>query len=151
MGCKKKFILYVVGVIDIFLYEDCEVEFIKFYFICMFFYFGFLGKDFFKWKIVYYKFYKIGFFYKGENFIVMDFIWDEMFEWEYDDVEVFFLCMLIKSDDSWVRNLMFVVVVVRLQYIVFGWIFVFMLDMKGYEMKCMLLVKFEMVDVQVIL
>lgn len=145
-GRKKKLILHVAGATDIPLHEDREAESIKPYLTCTLFHPGLLGKDPPKRKTAHYKPHKIGFLHKGENPIATDPIWDETLEWEYDDAEVSFLRMLIKSDDSWARNPMFAVAAVRLQYIVSGWTFVPMLDMKGHETKCTLLVKFEMVD-----
>ena len=58
-----------------------------------------------------------------------------------------FLRILIKSDDSWARNPMFAVAAVRLSYVAEGWSFIRMLDLKGRETHCSLLVKFEVDDV----
>ncbi|KAH8173671.1 phosphatidylinositol-specific phospholipase c, X domain-containing protein [Sarocladium implicatum] len=145
-GRKKKLILHVAGATDIPLHEDREAESIKPYLTCTLFHPGLLGRDPPKRKTAFYKPHKIGFLHKGENPVPTDPIWDETLEWEYDDAEVSFLRMLIKSDDSWARNPMFAVAAVRLQYVVSGWTFVPMLDLKGHETKCTLLVKFEMVD-----
>lgn len=145
-GRKKKLILHVAGATDIPLHEDREADSIKPYLTCTLFHPGLLGKDPPKRKTAPYKQHKIGFLHKGENPVPVDPIWDETLEWDYDDAEVSFLRMLIKSDDSWARNPMFAVAAVRLQYVVTGWTFVPMLDMKGHETKCTLLCRFEIVD-----
>ncbi|KAK3388049.1 PLC-like phosphodiesterase [Podospora didyma] len=75
-------------------------------------------------------------------------LWDETLEWEFDDTsELVFLRMLIKSDDSFSANPVFAVAAVRLLYVVPGWSFIRMLDLKGRETKCSLLVKFEIGDI----
>jgi phosphatidylinositol phospholipase C, delta len=74
-------------------------------------------------------------------------VWDEVLEWEYEDNEMVFLRMLIKSDDTMAANPMLAVTAVRLLYIVPGaWVFIRMLDLRGKETKCSLLVKFEIED-----
>jgi len=74
-------------------------------------------------------------------------VWDEVLEWEYEDNELVFLRLLVKSDDSFAANPVFAVAAVRLLYVVPGWSFVRMLDLKGRETKCSLLVRFEIEDV----
>ena len=54
--------------------------------------------------------------------------------------------MLIKSDNSFAANPVFVVVAVRLMCITPGWSFIQLLDLKGRETKCSVLVKFEIRD-----
>ncbi|EDO64907.2 1-phosphatidylinositol-4,5-bisphosphate phosphodiesterase gamma 2 [Neurospora crassa OR74A] len=82
-----------------------------------------------------------------ENSLVTDPVWDETLEWdEYEDDELVFLRMFIKSDDSFSSNPVLCVASVRLLYVegVKGqWRFVRMLDLKGRETACTLLVKFE--------
>ncbi|KAL2201621.1 1-phosphatidylinositol-4,5-bisphosphate phosphodiesterase gamma 2 [Sarocladium strictum] len=147
-GRKRKLILHVAGATDIPLHEDREAESIKPYLTCTLFHPGLMGRDPPKRKTSYYKPHKIGWLHKGENPVPTEPIWDETLEWEYADAEVSFLRMLIKSDDSWARNPLFAVTAVRLQYLVPGWTFVPMLDMKGHETKCTLLVKFEFADAE---
>jgi phosphatidylinositol phospholipase C delta len=84
---------------------------------------------------------------RGENPPQTDPIWDETLEWEFDDNELVFLRMLIKSDDSFSSNPILVVAAVRLLYVESGWRFVRMLDLKGHETSCSLLVKFDIQDV----
>ncbi|KAK5991784.1 1-phosphatidylinositol 4,5-bisphosphate phosphodiesterase 1-like protein [Cladobotryum mycophilum] len=83
----------------------------------------------------------------GENPPATDPVWDETLEWEYEDNELVFVRMLIKSDDSWARNPKFAVAAVRLMYLVPGWTFVRMMDLKGRETACTLLVKFDFEDI----
>ncbi|KXX73313.1 hypothetical protein MMYC01_210322 [Madurella mycetomatis] len=74
-------------------------------------------------------------------------MWDETLEWEFDDNELVFVRMLIKSDESFSSNPILCVAAVRLMYVVPGWTFVRMLDLKGHETKCSLLVRFDLEDV----
>ena len=70
-------------------------------------------------------------------------VWDEVLEWEYDDNELVFLRLLVKNDESWSTNSKFAVAAVRLSYVQPGWRFIRMLDLKGRETTCSLLVKFD--------
>jgi phosphatidylinositol phospholipase C delta len=74
-------------------------------------------------------------------------IWDETLDWEYEDSELVFIRLLIKSDDSFARNPIFAVAAVRLMYAVPGWSFIRMLDLGGHETTCTLLVKFHFEDI----
>ncbi|KAG7285645.1 hypothetical protein NEMBOFW57_010274 [Staphylotrichum longicolle] len=80
---------------------------------------------------------------KGENPAETDPVWDETLEWEFEDNELVFLRMFIKSDDSFSSNPILAVAAVRLLYVEPGWRFVRMLDLKGHETSCSLLVKFD--------
>lgn len=93
-----------------------------------------------------YEQHKLGFLHNGENPPRNDPIWDETLEWEYDDSELTFVRILIKSDDSFAVNPIFAITTVRIMYAAEGWNFIRMLDMKGRETKCSLLVKFEVQD-----
>lgn len=75
-------------------------------------------------------------------------LWDETLEWEYDDDELVFLRLLVKSDDAFARNPLFAVAAVRLLYVPrdAGWSFIRLLDLKGRETTCTLLVKMEIQD-----
>ncbi|KAK4173382.1 PLC-like phosphodiesterase [Triangularia setosa] len=74
-------------------------------------------------------------------------IWDETLEWEFDDDELIFLRIFIKSDDSFASNPILAVAAVRLLYVVQReWGFLRMLDLKGHETGCTLLVRFEVED-----
>lgn len=75
-------------------------------------------------------------------------IWDEVLEWEYEDNELVFLRMLVKSDDSFKANPILAVTAVRVEYIVRAeWRFIRLLDLHGRETKCAVLVKFDVEDV----
>jgi phosphatidylinositol phospholipase C delta len=74
-------------------------------------------------------------------------VWKEVLEWEYEDNELVFLRLLIKSDDSFARNPIFAVAAVRLMYAVSGWVFIRMLDLGGHETTCSLLVKLDFEDI----
>lgn len=87
---------------------------------------------------------------REEESLVTDPLWDETLEWEYEDDELVFLRMFIKSDDSFSSNPVLCVASVRLLYVegVKGqWRFVRMLDLKGRETGCSLLVKFEVDEI----
>lgn len=84
----------------------------------------------------------------AENPPQTDPLWDEKLHWEYQDNDLTFLRILLKSDDAFARNPIFAVTAVRLTYVVPGqWRFIRLLDLKGHETKCALLVKFEFEDV----
>ncbi|KAK7749668.1 hypothetical protein SLS53_000247 [Cytospora paraplurivora] len=93
-----------------------------------------------------YRQHKFGFFHHRENPPNIDPIWDETLEWEYDDSELAFVRILIKSDDSFAVNPVFALTTVRLMYAAEGWNFIRMLDLKGRETVCSLLVRFEIQD-----
>ncbi|RVX75572.1 hypothetical protein B0A52_00925 [Exophiala mesophila] len=82
-----------------------------------------------------------------ENPPVTDPLWDEKLHWDYQDNDLTFLRILLKSDDAFARNPIFAVTAVRLTYVVPGqWRFIRLLDLKGHETKCALLVKFDFED-----
>lgn len=97
-----------------------------------------------------YKPHKFTFLHKGDNPPATDPVWDEILEWEYQENEMVFLRLLIKSDDSFARNPIYAVAAVRLLYAARqeGWVFVRMLDLKGHETRCALCLKFEFIDVE---
>ncbi|EGY19167.1 1-phosphatidylinositol-4,5-bisphosphate phosphodiesterase delta-3 [Verticillium dahliae VdLs.17] len=100
-----------------------------------------------KRKTAGYRQHKLGFLHKDDkNPPANDPVWDEVLEWEYDDNPLVFLRMLVKSDDSWASNPIFAVAAVRLLYATGEWNFIRMLDLKGQETKCALLVRIEIVD-----
>ncbi|PSR79507.1 phosphoinositide-specific phospholipase C [Coniella lustricola] len=94
-----------------------------------------------------YKHHTLGFLHHGENPPRTDPIWDETLQWEYDDSELVFLRMLIKSEDAFAVNPILALCVVRVLYVAPGWNFIRMLDLKGRETDCSLLVKFDVLDV----
>jgi phosphatidylinositol phospholipase C, delta len=99
-----------------------------------------------KRKTAPYKHHQLGFMHRGENPPVTDPVWNETLEWTYKDNELVFLRILVKSDDSFARNRILAVTTVRLLYVVPGWSFIRLLDLKGRETKCSLLINFEIDD-----
>lgn len=146
-GRTKKLRLHVAGATDIPLHGDSDADQIKPYLTCTLYHPDDLKGNPPKRKTSPYKPHKIGFLHKGENPAPTEPIWDETLEWEYQENELVFVRMLIKSDDNWALNPMLAVAAVRLSYVVPGWSFVRMLDLKGHETKCSVLVMFEISDV----
>lgn len=144
---RKKLRLHVAGATDIPISAARPADEVKPYLSCLLVHpageAGGAGKR----KTKAYRQHKLGFMHKGENPVCTDPVWDEVLEWEYDDDELVFLRMLIKSDDSFSRNPTFAVAAVRVLCAASGWRFIRMLDLKGRETKCSLLVKVEVGDV----
>ncbi|KAK1958597.1 phosphatidylinositol-specific phospholipase C [Colletotrichum sublineola] len=147
-GTKKKLRLHVAGATDIPIPSDRDDdETIRPYLTCTLVHPHDLEMKPPKRKTAGYKQHKLtGFLHKGENPPPTDPLWDEVLEWEYQDNELVFLRMLVKSDDSFSRNPILAVGAVRLLYTVPGWVFIRLLDLKGRETKCSILVKFEFED-----
>lgn len=146
-GRKKKLRLHVVGATDIPLHEDSEADSIRPYLTCTLYHPDDLVKEPTKRKTSPYKQHKLtGFLHKGDNPAPTDPLWDETLEWEYEDNELVFLRLLVKSDESWAKNPMFAALAIRLAYVTPGWNFLRMLDMKGSGTRCSVLVKFEIED-----
>ena len=145
-GVKKLLRLHIAGATDIPLHDsELEADSIRPYLTCTLYHPGASG-DPPKRKTEPYRQHRLGFLHKGENPPPTDPVWDEVLEWEYDDSELVFVRMLIKSDESWARNPMFAALAVRLEYVTPGWNFLQMLDLKGRDTTCSILAKFEIVD-----
>jgi phosphatidylinositol phospholipase C delta len=140
-GIKKRLRLHVAGATDVPVPQDAKD--IRPYLTCVLVHPGDLKNEPPKRKTSVYKQHKLSFLHKGENPPPTEAVWNEALEWEYDDNELVFLRMLIKSDDSFSKNPIFAVTALRLLYAVEGWTFIRMLDLKGRETACSLLVKFE--------
>lgn len=145
-GRRKRLCLHVAGATDVPVPEGHEEEDVKPYVTCSLIHPDELEGDHPKRKTKPYKQHKLGFLHKGENPPPTDPVWDETLEWEFEDNELTFLRILIKSDVSFAENPVFAVAAVRLLYVVPGWSFIRMLDLKGRETKCSLLVKFDVHD-----
>ncbi|KAF1937918.1 PLC-like phosphodiesterase [Clathrospora elynae] len=145
-GRRKKLRLHVAGATDVPLPHDRENKDIKPYLTCTLVHPNDLNNLPPKRKTSGYKPHKLTGFMHKDNSPSTDPIWKEVLEWEYDDNEMIFLRLLIKSDDSFARNPIFAVAAVRLVYVVGGWSFIRMLDLGGHETTCTLLVKFEFLD-----
>jgi phosphatidylinositol phospholipase C, delta len=146
VGRKKKLRLHVAGASNVPAPADADPKDIRPYLTCVLVHPGDLKNQPPKRKTGAYKQHKLAFMHKGENPAPTDPVWDEVLEWEYDDNELVFLRMLIKSDDSMSKNPMLAVTALRLMYAVDGWCFIRMLDLKGRETACSLLVKVELHD-----
>ncbi|KAH7113908.1 PLC-like phosphodiesterase [Dendryphion nanum] len=141
-GRRKRLRLHVAGATDIPLPNDRDGE-IKPYVTCTLVHPTDLNNMPPKRKTAPYKPHKLTSFLHRENPPSTDPIFKEVLEWDYEDNELVFLRLLIKSDDSFASNPTFVVAAVRLLYAVPGWTFIRMLDLKGHETKCTLLVKLD--------
>lgn len=149
---KKRLRLHVAGATDIPIpsARDQDSSDIKPYLTCTLIdpSHSALSSDPPKRKTAAYKQHKLGVLHKGYNPPNKDPIWDETLEWEYDDDELVFLRLLIKSDDSFAANPIFAVSAVRLLYVQQNeWVFIRMLNLKGQETKCSVLAKFEIGDI----
>jgi phosphatidylinositol phospholipase C delta len=144
---RRKLRLRVAGATDVPVPGNRSADEVKLYLSCLLDHPGGAPGGAAKRKTAGYKQHKLGFLHKGENPPPTDPLWDEVLEWEYDEDELVFLRMLVKSDDSFSRNPKFAVATVRILYAAPGWNFIRMLDLKGRETRCSLLVKIEVEDV----
>jgi phosphatidylinositol phospholipase C delta len=145
-GRRRKLRLHVAGATDLHLPKDRDPEKLKPYLTCTLVHPNDLNNMPPKRKTDIYKTHKLtGFMHKDNSPLTYPF-WQEVLEWEYEDNELAFLRMLIKSDDSWAVNPIFCVAAVRLMYTVPGWSFIRMLDLSGHETTCTILVRFEFLD-----
>lgn len=145
-GKKKKLRLRIAGASNVPVPEDREPDDVKPYVTCTLVHPDDTEGKPPKKKTSGYHQHKLGLLHKGENPPNTDPIWDETLEWTYQDNELAFLRILIKSDDAWARNPKFAVAAVRLSYVAPGWSFIRMLDLKGRETHCTLLVEFQFND-----
>lgn len=145
-GRRKKLRLHVGGATDLPLPADRKVDDIKPYVTCTLVHPSDLNNMPVKRKTAGYKPHKLTSFMHKDNSPATDPVWKEVLEWEYEENELAFLRLLVKSDDSFSRNPIFCVAAVRLMYVVGGWSFIRMLDLAGHETTCTLLVRFEIVD-----
>jgi phosphatidylinositol phospholipase C, delta len=145
-GKKVKLRLHIAGATDVPLPKDREAKDIKPYISCTLVHPDDLKDEPPKKKTSAYKQHKLAFIHKGENPPATEPVWDEILEWTYEDNELAFLRILLKSDDSFASNPIFAVAAVRLMYVSRDWCFIRMLDRKGRETMCTLLVRFEFVN-----
>ena len=146
-GKKKKLSLNVAGATDIPIPADREKDDIRPYVTCTLIHPSDLKGEPPKRKTAAYKQHKLGLLHRGANPPPKNPIFDEVLDWEYQENELTFLRILIKSDDKFAANPIFAVASVRLSYVVPGWSFIRMLDLKGRETHCTILVKFTIEDV----
>lgn len=145
-GRQKRLRLHIAGATDIPVPGAGGGEFIKPYVTCRLVHTADVQDEQPKHRTSAYRQHKLGFLHQGQNPPQTEPVWDETLEWEYEDTELVFVRMLIKSDDFMARNPVFAVTCVRLMYVEPGWNFIRMLDLKGRETKCSILVKFEIED-----
>ncbi|KAJ4347711.1 hypothetical protein N0V95_005165 [Ascochyta clinopodiicola] len=146
-GRRKKLHLHVAGATDVPLPGDREHGDIKPYLSCTLIHPNDLNNMPPKRKTSVYKPSKIASLMHKTKSPANDPVWNEVLDWEYEDSEMVFLRLLIKSDDSFARNPVFAVAAIRLMYAVPGWSFIRMLDLGGHETTCTLLVKIHFEDV----
>jgi phosphatidylinositol phospholipase C, delta len=146
-GRSKKLHLQIAGATDVPVPTGREPGDIKPYISCTLVHPDNLTDDPPKRKTKAYKHHKVREALKGEGSPVTDPVWDETLEWEYEENELVFLRILLKSDDAFARNPIFAVAAVRLSYVARGWKFIRLLDLKGRETKCSLLAKFHIDDI----
>jgi phosphatidylinositol phospholipase C delta len=147
-GRKKRLRLHVAGASDVPVPVGREADDLKPYLTCSLIHPDDLKDTPPKRKTTAYKHHKLELLHKGDikNSAAIDPVWDEMLEWEYEDNELVFLRLIVKSDDKFAANPKLVVTAVRILYAVKGWTFIRMLDLSGQETTCTLLVKFELED-----
>ena len=146
-GMRKRLYLHVAGATDVPLPTDREHGDIKPYLTCTLVHPNDLNNMPPKRKTAGYKPSKIATLMHKETSPAIDPVWNEVLDWEYEDSEMVFLRLLIKSDDSFARNPIFAVAAIRLMYAVPGWSFIRMLDLGGHETTCTLIVKFQFEDI----
>ncbi|PKS05026.1 hypothetical protein jhhlp_008392 [Lomentospora prolificans] len=145
-GRKKKLKLHAAGATDVPSPGTNDPKDLRPYLTCVLVHPDDLKNEPPKQKTSPYKQRKLDFLRRGDNPPPTEPIWDEVLEWEYEDSELVFLRMLVKSDESFAKNPILGVAAVRLLYLVPGWNFIELLDLKGRETKCSILVKFDIED-----
>lgn len=146
-GRRKKLRLHVAGASDVPVPADRDPDEIKPYVTCSLVHPDDIDGKHQKSKTQHYRQHKLGFLHRGENPPPKDPMWDATLEWEYEDNELVFLKIFIKDDISFAENPIYAVTAVRLLYVAPGWSFIRLLDLKGHETACSLLVKFDFEDI----
>jgi phosphatidylinositol phospholipase C delta len=146
-GRRKKLRLHVAGGSDVPVPQGGDADDIKPYVTCSLVHPGDIDGKHQKRKTQHYRQHKLAFMHRGENPPPTDPVWDEILEWEYDDNELVFLRIFVKDDVSYAENPIYAVTAVRLLYVAPGWSFIRLLDLKGHETRCSLLVKFDFEDI----
>ncbi|KAI0521310.1 1-phosphatidylinositol-4,5-bisphosphate phosphodiesterase [Xylaria bambusicola] len=142
-GRRRKLRLHIAGASNVPVPEGRDAEDIKPYVTCSLVHPDDVNGKHQKRKTKYYRQHKLEFLHRGENPPPTDPIWDDILEWEYDDNELVFLRIFIKDDISFEENPIYALTAVRLLYVVPGWSFIRLLDLKGHETRCSLFVKFD--------
>lgn len=142
-GRRQKLRLHVAGASDVPVPRGKDANDIKPYITCSLIHPDDVDGKHQKRKTTHYKKHKLTFMHKGDNSPPTDPMWDETLEWEYNDNELVFLRILLKDDVSYSGNPIYAVSAVRLLYVLPGWKFIRLLDLRGRETRCSLLVKFD--------
>jgi len=101
----KRLRLHVAGATNIPIPEGHERDDIRPYLTCTLIHPHDLEAKPTKRKTAAYHHHKLGLMHKGlKNPANTDPIWDEVLEWEYEDNELVFLRLIVKSDDKFVSN-----------------------------------------------
>jgi phosphatidylinositol phospholipase C delta len=145
-GRRRKLRLHVVGATDIPLHSEDKPDDVRPYLTCSLYQPTHPDGDTVKRKTSPYKARALDFPHDGETPPPTEPVWNETLEWEYDDNELTFLRMILKSDVSLAKNPVLAVAAVRLLYVVPGWSFVRLLDLKGRETPSAMLVRFDIED-----
>jgi phosphatidylinositol phospholipase C delta len=143
-GRKRRLRLHVAGASDVPVPDGRDPDDIKPYLTCTLVHPD--KPDNAKQKTQHYRHHRLGFLHRGENPPPKDPIWDDVLEWEYEDNDLVFLRMYVKSEESWSRNPTYGIGAVRLLYTTPDWCFIRLLDTKAQETQCTLLVRFELED-----
>lgn len=148
-GRKIKLRLEVAGATDVPLLDGRTAGDIKPYLTCTLFHPDDMGEELAKRRTKHYRQHTLtGMLHRGGNPPADEPLWDETLEWEYEENELVFLRMLVKSDESFAINPIFAVSAVRLAYVARDeWRFVRMLDPHGKETKCTVLLKFSFEEI----
>ncbi|KXT05670.1 hypothetical protein AC578_5643 [Pseudocercospora eumusae] len=146
-GRKKHLRLHIAGATDIPVPKDRDADDeIKPYVTCTLVHPHDIKNEPPKRKTSAYKQHKLALLHKDADSPPTDALWNEHLDWEYEENELVFLRILIKSDDRFARNPVFAVAAVRLMYVANEWVFIRMLDLKGKETHCTVLCRFEITD-----
>lgn len=140
---KVELTLEIAGATNLSVPEDRSRD-IKPYVTCTLYHPDRLGKPE-KRKTSHYRVHKHKQLFGTEQPPVTSPVWDppEKLTWSYDEDEMAFLRVLIKSDDAFAKNPVFLVSAVRLCSIPDGWHFIRLLNLRGGETDATLLARFH--------
>ncbi|PWN31796.1 PLC-like phosphodiesterase [Meira miltonrushii] len=142
-GQKVQLTLEIAGATDLAVPEGREKD-IKPYVTCTLYYPNQKGKPE-KEKTSHYRVHKHKQLFGHEQPPPTSPVWEptEKLQWTYEDDDLAFLRILIKSDDAFARNPAFLTSAVRLSSIPKGWHFIRLLNLRGGETKATLLARYH--------
>lgn len=140
---RTELTLEIAGATDLAVPEGREKD-IKPYVTCTLYHPNHLGKPE-KKKTSHYRIHQHKTLFGKKQPPVTSPTWDppEKLSWTYDNDDLIFLRILIKSDDAFARNPAFLCSAVRLSSVPQGWHFIRLLDLRGGETGGTLLVRFH--------